>query len=99
MKNLARITNYHNKLKAADDWISLCRAAVYLGIGETAAKLAPPEGSSWRKLDKASAQLFAAIKAVEQTRAIDTPLACPYCKTLQADGHDEYCPFAMAARH
>jgi hypothetical protein len=36
-------------------------------------------------------------EAVEQSVQSDSPLACPHCKTLLADSHDQYCPLANTA--
>jgi hypothetical protein len=97
MRNLARITNYGNKQEAWKLWETLASYAKLDGNGALVYQHMPAEDSSWRKIDKASSKLFASLKAVEQSVQSDSPLACPHCKTLLADSHDQYCPLANTA--
>ena len=60
MRNFARINGYFNNLQAWEDWRNL--AAQY---PELAAKFAPLECASWRKVDAALAKLRTAIRNQE----------------------------------
>lgn len=97
MRNLARITNFGNKQSALWQWEGICKYAKEHGQEALVVKCQYPENAGWRKIDKASSKLFAALKAVEQIRAADSPLACPDCGTLEPSEHTKYCTLNITA--
>lgn len=62
MRN-ALFSQYWNNIEARKDWARI--AAQY---PEIAAKYAPPEGASYRKIDKAIAKVKAEVAAKEVTK-------------------------------
>jgi hypothetical protein len=53
MRNLARISNYYNRLEAWRDWRLLAQEVAGDGYPELVEKYRPPEDAGWRKIDKA----------------------------------------------
>jgi hypothetical protein len=62
-KGLAKATAYFNQLAALADWQKLSAEMTAAGFADLVAECQPPQGASWRKIDKASARLKAAVAA------------------------------------
>lgn len=57
MRNLARISNYYNRIQAQADFEELAVRAIAIGLQESVNKHRPPAGAGWRKIDKCIAAL------------------------------------------
>lgn len=65
MRNLARISNYYNRIEAVKDWNELVMKAYEMGHGDLAAKHKPQPDSGWRKIDKAIKNLREELETME----------------------------------
>jgi hypothetical protein len=62
-KGLVKATAFYNRISAQADWQKLAAEMTAIGFADLVAECQPPEGASWRKIDKASARLKAAVAA------------------------------------
>ncbi len=62
MRNFARINNYWNKKAAWEDWEALAKTARQAGRADLVVKFQPAENAGWRKIDKATDALRAALE-------------------------------------
>lgn len=71
MRNLARMTNYWNRVEAWKDWNALAEQARQRGHGDLVDQFQPPANAGWRKIDKAIAKLREAMEKKNVISSLD----------------------------